>query len=345
MAAALPAELDYNGGMSHHEPRRGLRDQEPRRELRDLSLAQAFLESAAPGALLGAASDAAIQPLEEALQACCARAQAAWPQVDLPAVAFAQGLGRRAARAAGPGGDPGHGALDWVAALSSLRTDEVYLACACARGGAAALRRFESRYLAQVPGALSRLNQPEPFAAEVQQELREKLFVGAAPKIDEYGGIGELGGWLRVMAVRTALNRLRGREPALPLEGDLAAVIKANELDPERAYIRALYKDEFDTALEEVLGALSEEERELLHLRYAGQLGTAMIAKLFGVDPSTISRRLDRLEGRVFKDTWQLLQARLGLGEESLAGVLDEVQSVLHISLSRVLLRGKPKQH
>jgi DNA-directed RNA polymerase specialized sigma24 family protein len=52
--------------------------------------------------------------------------------------------------------------------------------------------------------------------------LCERLIMGG--KIGDYSGKGALGGWLRVSAVRTALNHLRTVDPALDVGDDLLAL-------------------------------------------------------------------------------------------------------------------------
>src|SRR6185369_4971546 len=97
---------------------------------------------------------------------------------------------------------------------STLHVADLFLACACALGDARALALFEDRLMTQVPTHVARIDRSPAFADEVKAQLRDKLFVardGAPPKIAHYSGRGPLGGWLRVTAIRTAQNLLRGR--------------------------------------------------------------------------------------------------------------------------------------
>src|SRR5262245_22064385 len=89
---------------------------------------------------------AARPPLLAAVDAACARAAGAWPEVALPPEAFARHL----ASHAGAADDPeGH--------VNAVYAEDLYLACACAAHDPAALRALEDRYLARVPAALVRL--------------------------------------------------------------------------------------------------------------------------------------------------------------------------------------------
>src|SRR5689334_10395795 len=99
-------------------------------------------------------------------------AKAAWPGFDLPLEVFLPVLERA---------DP-----------SGLHDADLYLACACAQRVDGALAAFERAFLSQVPLFLKRMRPSPQLVDDVQQLLRQKLFVGAAPKIAEYTGVGTL---------------------------------------------------------------------------------------------------------------------------------------------------------
>jgi hypothetical protein len=89
---------------------------------------------------------------------------------------------------------------------------ELALVFACARGDEAALRAFNSEYLARIPALLPARHRAE--AAEVVQALRDRWLVADASgrtKITEFTGKGPLANWLRVAGARVttlfALNR------------------------------------------------------------------------------------------------------------------------------------------
>src|SRR5262249_51360296 len=62
----------------------------------------------------------------------------------------------------------------------SLHAEDLYLACACAAGNAAALAAFDARYLGQVKVFLGRMKPPPALVEEVKQALRVRL-LGAPP--------------------------------------------------------------------------------------------------------------------------------------------------------------------
>ena len=145
--------------------------------------------------------------LEQILGALVEQGRAAWPELALPAPLFVRHLARHAGR----GGSP--------SSLRELCVEDLYLACACAHGAPGAAVAFERHQLARVSGFLSRMAAAPDLVDEVKQELRIKLLVpapGAAPKIAEYSGRGALASWLRVVALRTAIDLRRRHDEGLP---------------------------------------------------------------------------------------------------------------------------------
>src|SRR5947209_904462 len=80
---------------------------------------------------------------------------------------------------------------------------------------------------------VARVGREPSFVEEVRQTVREKLLVAAAdapPRIVEYTGRGALAAWLRIIAVRAALNLRRRRGDVAP---DGASDEAAAARDPE----------------------------------------------------------------------------------------------------------------
>ena len=120
----------------------------------------------------------------------------AWPGVELGIEAF---VGHLAERAGGP-------------LPSEVRGPDLYLACACVTRGRGAIESFDRAYLAQMGAYLARLGPTPAFVDEVRQEVRDKLFMSrdaAPPRIAEYHGKGALVSWVRVVALRVAMNMRR----------------------------------------------------------------------------------------------------------------------------------------
>jgi RNA polymerase sigma-70 factor (ECF subfamily) len=283
-------------------------------------LAQAYLRE------LGRAGDAA--EIAPARRAVFDAGRLRWPAVVLPADGFAAGLARAV------------GATD-ATAIAALR-EEVYLAVACAAGEPHALAAFEQRYVARVPEFIAHLRRPPAFVDEVAQRLREKLLVAGAddrrPRITDYAGRGSLEGWVRVAAVRLALDLIEadgrhGPMRAAP-DDDLFGVTS----DPELAYIKQRYLPHFRAAFGGAVAALLPEERNLLRFYVVDQLNIADIGKLFGKSRATIGRWIVDCRERLVQVTRRELAAQLGADSRDVDSLLTVLQSQLDVSLRTVLI-------
>ncbi len=216
---------------------------------------------------------------------------------------------------------------------------DLFLACACAAQLPAALRAFESSYLQRVPEYLARLRPTPTLIDEVSQLLRERLFVGAAPKIREYSGKGTLGAWLRVVSVRVAINFLEAspqRTQQLGPRPSLAAVTTS----PELAVMRSRYRGRFKQAFAASLGLLSSEQRTLLRLHYLDGVSMEELGALFEVNRSTIFRRLAACSKALLDGIRDRLGAELGISTGELESLAAALQSDFELSLGDYLRSG-----
>jgi len=257
-------------------------------------------------------------------------ARAAWPGVEVGQEAFARYVAERAAEAG-------------VAGAGDLAATDLYLACACAAGAPMALATFERVLLAQVPVMIASVDPAGSIGDEVRQRLSERLFVGdgvAPPRIAAYTGRGSLLGWLRVAAVRIAIDMLRARdaEREVPLEAaldDAKAVGSGGDVALE--LIKERYREEFEEAVRAAVRGLPLRQRNLLRLHLCGGVTTRKLAAMYQVNQSTAARWVADAREQVRVETRARLSERLRLSAaeiDSLAGVL---LSRLDISLTGCL--------
>ena len=245
-------------------------------------------------------------------------AHAAWPTIRLDDNQFVRFVAERLA--------PRTSAAD----LATLHGNDLFLACACGRGDAAALSSLEKSFLSTLPRSLHRIDPSPGFIDEVLQLVRRRLLLGdeeRRPRILDYGGRGPLRGWLRVLATRTALNL---REPAWREQGLDSAMERdliAGALSPEQALIKDQLRAHFKDAFCRALDSLSPEERNLLRLHLVDGLSIDRLAVMFQIHRSTAARRIERVR--------QLLIDRLRGDLVDTAGIAEsEVESALNLVLS-----------
>lgn len=97
---------------------------------------------------------------------------------------------------------------------------------------------------------------------------------------------------------------------------------------PETNYIKLRYQDIFKEAVRLALSCLSDEEHNLIRLYYEHGLSMEQIGVLFGVNRSTIKRRLDENYERLRKEIKCYLHQRLQVSS-------DQLRSLVALLISR----------
>ncbi len=214
-------------------------------------------------------------------------------------------------------------------AVARLHGSDLYLACACVHRLPAALAAFESAHLAGLGAALARIGTSPDFVDEVQQQLRERLLVGSPPRIAEYAGAGPLGGWVRVAAVRVALNLVRDAQKAARPRGDLV-----EPRHPETDLLNAPYREQVEAAFCSAFTRLRSEDRELLRLHYVEGVKQGEIGKRLGVDRTTALRRIAAARHALLEETHRQLRRLVpSLSTQGRQSVMLALQSQIDFRL------------
>jgi RNA polymerase sigma-70 factor (ECF subfamily) len=244
------------------------------------------------------------------------RGRAAWPAVQLDREVFADHVRRLGA------GD--------------AHAEDLYLACACARGDASALALFEERFVAEVPRYIAHIDSSPAVADETRQLLREYLLVaadGARPRIADYRGGGPLTAWLRVAATRVVLQMKRKSKRVIASDDEVAERLAAVEPDVEVALLRKRYAVELAAALKAAIAALPERDRALLKMSIIDGLGIDELCRLYGVHRATVARWVVRLKQHIFDEAVALMRRRLLLDAGDVQSLCRAIGSQLDFSL------------
>jgi RNA polymerase sigma-70 factor (ECF subfamily) len=163
------------------------------------------------------------------------------------------------------------------------------------------------------------------------------LSTDGPPRILGYGGRAALSSWVSVAAQRLALGLLRS-EGARRRVADRAGDEPGEaDLDPELAYLKARYRDDFKAALTTALAGLPERQRTVVRLHTVGGLTLARIAALLSVDESTVSGWLARARETILAETERELGRRLGMNISEVPSLARLVTSQLDVSVARLL--------
>jgi RNA polymerase sigma-70 factor (ECF subfamily) len=264
----------------------------------------------------------ALEPWEEAWHT----GRAAWAALDVPAPAFARHFSTVALEASG----------------GAFHAGDLYLACAAAEGVPAAIRELDRLVAPMVARASRRLHLAigEDDACQLVRErlLLPDLAAGRPPRIATYSGRGRLDQWLRVVVVRTLLNRAvsdRNRERSF--EDGLLERLLGTGGDVELAYMKRLYRDEFRAAFTDALTSLDAREKNVLRLAFLESVTIDALGAIYGVHRATAARWIARAEHALFERVRIRFRERLGVDADEAASILRLVMSRLDITFETYL--------
>lgn len=225
-----------------------------------------------------------------------------------------------------------------AATLRSSCVTDLWLACAVSRGDAAALRAFEQHCMRDLEAAIAHLDGGTALVEDVRLAVRERVLsatAGGKAKIADYRGRGDLRGWLRVVAVREALQVLRARRRETPLDRDaiLADRLDAAPGDAMTTDERRVYRDAFEAAL----ATLTPRERNLLRQQYVYGATVDELAALYGVHRATAARWVARVREVVLRRTRRHVGEALRLAGDELDSVMGRIANHLDYSLRHTL--------
>lgn len=262
-------------------------------------------------------------------------ARLAWPDVALSDETFVHFLAPKL-----PEGEP------VIPSLDALHGNDLYLACACARGDARALARLDRLCTPVIDGAAANHLGP---SADQRNELRQRVHQlllaprettpagPAAPRVADFSGRGTLAAWVRVVAIREAIVLSRRRRRELAIRHDALAHRLEPDAGPELDYFKRLYRDEFKLALAEAIEALSERDRTLLRQHTLEGLSVDRLAEAHGVHRATAARWVDSARQDMLKRTRRSLTQRLRMRPDELDSVMRLIDSQLDVTLSGLL--------
>jgi RNA polymerase sigma-70 factor (ECF subfamily) len=250
------------------------------------------------------------------------QARAAWPAIALDPDRFCAYLAARV-------GD---------ATLAALRAPDLYLACACVAEVPAAVQAFDA-LLAEVAKRLRSVARSPQMLEDAKQIAREVLLQRGdrPPALADYAGRGDLRGWLRITLGRELVRLMRVDQGIRRLDTAELARVADEDDDPETAYLRAHYREEFKSAFAAAIEVLEVGERRVLRYAVIERLSIDDIARLERVHRATAARQVTRARARLVEETRRLLRARLRVDGSQLHSILRLIDSQVEVSVQRLL--------
>jgi RNA polymerase sigma-70 factor (ECF subfamily) len=291
----------------------------------DSGAVRAFVDGLPKAARARLPESAALSPV---LTTVLNHAKERWPGTSVPAAAFYAHLARHLKAAKDP-----------LETLAKLKTDDLFIALACARKTPHALELLEAAVRNDVRQALAGQRLDAGAQDEVLQRLRARLFMAEGSKearIAGYAGHGPLAAWVCAAAVRLALDLRREGKSAEVLDEEVADHM-SDDTDIELQYIKGRYRKEFRIAFQEAFQALEPGERNLLRFNFIEGLNVEEIGAMTGAHRSTVARRIARVREVLFEGTRRVLSERFNLSGSELNSLLMLVKSDFDVSLHEAL--------
>ena len=252
-----------------------------------------------------------------------AAGQEAWPGVNLDRAAFAERMGELQ--------------VDPEALLR--RPEDLYLATACIRRDPVALGLFERNFLASVTRQLGRVALGPAEQDELLQRLRVLLLVGQSPKLQQYRGSGPLGAWVRVCALRLAIE-MDASAGALRRNDD-SALDKLMVASPDGEVLLDAqhHRESFRLALQEGLATLNARDKTLLRLHFLEGMNIDALGRVFHVHRATVARWLVGIRTSVLKNVRRRLSIDLGATPSEAKSLVRLLGPDVELSIQRILER------
>lgn len=226
------------------------------------------------------------------------------------------------------------------ASVVDVAVIDLHLAFAARLGHAGAMARFESQVMATLGRVIGRVDASDAFIDEIKQRIRTKLFVsdGTSPaKIAHYTGQGDLLAWVRVVAVREALDSVRAERRRALDSDDALMAIEASATGPDMLAFRQQYRAQFAEAFRDALAALQPEQRNVLRLHYVHGLSIDKLGGVLRVHRSSAARRIAKARQDLLSGTRRNLHARLSIDRREFDQLMGLVASRLDLSIERIL--------
>lgn len=219
-----------------------------------------------------------------------------------------------------------------------LHAADLYLVGACLTGVAKAARAFIEGPLAEAEGSVLRVLPSPTERAELMQELAIHLLTpgeSADPRLGHYDGRAPLRAWLRMTAVRRALNKTRGKTKHVELEE--AALDRASAVDPELSTLRRIHRDDIAAIFREATAQIPADDRALLRLHYIQGSTLAELAAIHRTSRSSMHRRLEGVREALMERIARMVRERIRLDDSQQGSMLRIFQSDLRDTLGRLL--------
>jgi RNA polymerase sigma-70 factor (ECF subfamily) len=156
---------------------------------------------------------------------------------------------------------------------------------------------------------------------------------GRPPTLSGYSGRGSLGAWVRVAAMRQALDLIERDKSRRHTTDEPEEDLLAATVDPELVAIRQRHLPQVREAFRRALASLNATERNLLRLHLVDGLNIGRIGEIFGKSRATIGRMVIQCREKLLEETRSNLGALTGGSEDEVRSLIRFLQSQIDVSI------------
>ncbi len=256
--------------------------------------------------------------LDATLAELVASGRRAWPAIAIAPETFVRHLAHHAD----------------AEALADVHGDDLYLAAACLAGDAAAIAAFDAELLSRVPAIVRRIAKTPAAVDELVQHVRVAVLTASAgaPRLAQYSGRGPLHGWVRTVALNSALMAVRPQRETVHRSRDLAQREHGvtSELATELAKQR--HGPQFQQALDGAIATLTPRERNLVRAYYVDEMSVDRLGVRFRVHRATAARWLQTAREKLLDETRRRLGELVDVTPSEFQSLALAIKSQLSIS-------------
>lgn len=224
----------------------------------------------------------------------------------------------------------------------NARSDDLLLACACARGARAAHDFLEEMTAEMIDGAHARIRPPGLTQAQARQLVWSRLLQipnGGAARIALYKGEIELSAYVRGITTRLFLSLASGtKAPPSSLEDAILLHAAGNAtlaLDPELHRVKQTYMPGLRSTLAHTLTSLDARERAMLRDAIIEKDDLASMSLLYGASREAIASTLVAAKSKLEYRVKNRLAERMKISDRDHASLARCVSTQLDAALSR----------
>ena len=220
---------------------------------------------------------------------------------------------------------------------------DMYLCCACVQQQPLAPGLLERDADDVVRNAISKVYPDGEFVCETIQEFWKKVLSGPTAKVFDYRARGPLHAWLRIAALRLAIDRRRAQQVIATYETGLGDLMADQVFGPESNLTRARFYGPFREAFSHTIAELTPKERNLLRMHVQGRCSIDQIGRAYSVHRATAARWLEQIKEHILRQVRaQLKLEGPGLTDSEFQSVARVVGGEMDLGLSGLPTDGSP---